>query len=340
MRIRSVFKSIAVLVPLGTILASCNFTPYAARINGTYISQNQLNSELNAISANPTFVSQLEKSQGSIHGSGTGTYSSAFTAEILNRRISVTLVQQALAKRHITVTPQDLAVAYPVAAAGFGGAAVFSGFPKSYQATLVSDTAAIDTLEASLVKKSLSASSVNQYYNQNLSSFTEYCSSEILATTQAQAQSLAAKISAGAAFATIASKYSKDPNTAPNGGAVGCGLISQYSSAFGSTYAGVVQNTKVNQVSQPFQGTSGWYLVEVTSEPKLSESQAEPTVVSNLLGASAPTKLASYIQAFAKSSNIAINPSYGNLSLAHGQIAVLPPSAPSPAARNFFPTPA
>jgi parvulin-like peptidyl-prolyl isomerase len=333
-------KAISFVSLSAALLSSCSLSQYAAKVNGQVITQGQLVSELKDVASNKPFVAQIEKSQGSIYGSGAGTFSSAFTAEILNRRISVTLIQQALKKLHLPVSQSALAVAYPEAAAGFGGATVFAGFPKNYQAQLVNDTAAIDTLEAHLVGKSLSPTAVNNYYNQHLGAFTEYCSSDILVTTQSAAASIAKQVAAGSSFASLAQKDSKDTNTASNGGALGCGLLSQYSQAFGPSFAQEVSSLGVNQVSSPFQGSQGWYLIEVTSKPVVPETQAVPNIVTQLLGSAAPTKLADYVQSFAKASQVEVNPSYGRLSLANGQVSVLPPSAPSAAAQKaFFATP-
>ncbi len=333
-------KEVVLTAGAGVLLSACSVSPYAAKVNGTVITQGELINELKSVALNKSFVAQLEKSQGSIYGSGSGTFSSTFTAEILNRRISITLINEALDRLHLKVSPSALAVAYPVASAGFGGATVFAGFPKAYQAQLISDTAAVNTLESHLAGKVLTSSTINSYYNQHVGSFTEYCSSDILVSTQSQASSLASQISKGASFSTIAKKYSKDTNTAANGGVLGCGLLSQYTSAFGSTFTSAVSALGVNQVSKPFKGGQGWYLVEVTSKPVVPEAQAVPSIVSQLLGSQAPTKLAQYVQSFAKSSSVYVNPAYGSLSLANGQVAVLPPSQPSSVAqKGFFPTP-
>ncbi len=333
-------REVVLVVGAAVTLSACSVAPYAAKVNGKVITQSQLMNEMNSMASNKAFVAQIQKSQGSIYGSGTGTFSSKFTAQILNRRISITLVDEALSRLHLKISPSVLSVAYPMAASAFGGTAVFSAFSKSYQAQLIKDTAAVNALEAHLAGKQLTPSSINSYYNHNIGSFTEYCSSEILVPTQAEASTLATKIAKGAAFPAVASKYSKDTTNAANGGVLGCGLLSQYTSAFGPAFTSAVSSLGVNQVSKPFQGIKGWYLVDVTSKPVVPEAQATPTIVSQLLGSKAGTQLVQYVQSFAKASNIYVNPAFGSLSLANGQVAVLPPSQPSATAqKGFFPTP-
>ncbi len=329
------------LVGVGSLaLAACSISPYAVIINGQRISVASLDAELNQITSNKSFVAQVESGHEQVFGAGAGTYSSTFTSQILNRRISVDLVEQRLAQLKLPVSNQELAIASSVAVAGFGGSSVFSQFPKAYQQQLISDTAALDTFEAHLVNVQLTSSAIEAYYKSNLATFTQYCASQILVPTVAEASALRAKIIAGASFASVAQASSQDPNTASRGGAVGCGQSSSYVQAFGAAFASAVVGTPLNTPSAPVQTSSGYSLVEVTSKSVPPVSSVVSEVVSSLLGPKAQTLLGAAIQQSARNSTFVVNPQYGSLSVnSTGGVGVIPPAVPSLGAQQFFKTP-
>jgi hypothetical protein len=323
-----------------SLLASCSITPDAAVVNAKPISVAQLNSELAAITSNKAFVSQVESSSQPVFGAGSSTYATSFVAQILNRRISVDLVEQALARAHYRLSAVDLAIGRQVATAGFGGSAVFNAFPASYQAQLAHDTAAINALQAYLEHVSLTQAAINAYYSANKANLVEYCVSQILVGTQAQAATLQHSIAQGANFASTAASQSLDTNSASKGGAIGCGRIADFTRAFGAGYAQVVAGLALNTVSSPVQISNGWVILEVTAKSLPPETTDVAVVVGALLGANAQAVLASDIQRFAKHSSISVNPAYGTLSIKSGNVAVIPPSTPSKSALNYFRTPA
>jgi parvulin-like peptidyl-prolyl isomerase len=309
-------------------------------VNGQRISVAALDTELHQITSNKSFVAQVESGHEQVFGAGTGTYSSTFTSQILDRRISVDLVEQRLAGLKIAVSNQELAIASSVAAAGFGGASVFAQFPRPYQQQLISDTAALDTYEAHLAHVQLTSAAIESFYRDNLATFTQYCASQILVPTQADANVLRSKILAGASFASVAQASSQDPNTASHGGVIGCGQSSSYAQAFGTAFAAVVVGTPLNTPSQPVQTSSGFSLIDVTSKSVPPVSSVVSEVVTSLLGSRAQTLLGDAIQLSARSSTFVVNPQYGSLSLnSTGGVGVIPPSAPSLAAQQFFKTP-
>lgn len=320
-------------------LASCSIAPYAAVVNGQTISVSSLNDELAQISSNRSFVAQVASANEQVFGTGTATYNAKFTAQILNRRISVVLVEQALKARGLAITKQDLAIGASVAASGFGGASVFSQFPGAYQSELAHDTAALDVLEAHLVGVKINPSTISAYYQSHQAALTEFCASQILVGSQAEANLLRAKIAGGATFASVAQAYSKDPNTSQNGGAVGCGRASDYAEAFGSAFSAAVTTLPLNTVSTPIQISAGWTIVEVTAKTLPPIASVLSVVVSDLLGTQAQALLGSFIQSKAKGAAIKVNPTYGSIAFSGTSVGVTAPLVPSAAAQYYFPTP-
>lgn len=113
----------------GGLAAAAFLVPMdAASVNGTSVSQQDLNSDVNAIAGSAYYQCYLNSqeylsSQGSqqlppVVGAGTGQYAgdhptatSAFTSNYLSTKIGHQLVLQLADERHVTVTPADLTTA-------------------------------------------------------------------------------------------------------------------------------------------------------------------------------------------------------------------------------------
>lgn len=328
-------SKIVAFLGVGAILSSCGTASVAATVNGATISSQALTSEINSITANQTFVKQLQSSQ-QIFGTGTNTYDMNFVDEVLNRRISMVLIDQEAKKLGIHLTSQDIALGRVDAEQTFGGATVFAQFPKEYQAQLIKDSAMLDVVEARLVHANISLSSLQNYYNSHTAQFADICSSQILVSTQAQANSIYQQLQGNADFASLAKADSGDPNTAPNGGAVGCGTYSDYVSALGAQYAQVVVNLGANSIAPPVHLPTGWSIIKVTSRSTLPFDQLTPQIRAAILGSKGQSAITNLLSQSTKSSTVTVNSQYGKLTATSNGAGVAPFASPSPAKLNFF----
>ena len=122
------FLVLLVVLAGGVAWAAFSVPSNAATVNGTTISQQDLNSDVSAIANSAYYQCYLNSeeylsSEGSeeappVLGAGTGQYAgdhptatSAFVASYLETDIGHELVLQLAAERHVTVTPADLATA-------------------------------------------------------------------------------------------------------------------------------------------------------------------------------------------------------------------------------------
>lgn len=325
------------LLGVGVALSGCVSSSVAATVNGTAISTSALLSEVKSITANQAFVKQLETSQ-QVYGQGNGgsTYSMTFVDEVLNRRISMNLINEEANKLGIKLTSQDIALGRVDAEQTFGGASVFSQFSKEYQAQLIKDSAILDVVEARLVNADISLNALRSYYSAHASEFDNICSSQILVSTQAQANSIFQQLQGNGNFAALAKAYSGDPNTAPNGGAVGCGTYSNYVSALGSQYAQIVKTLAPNSIAPPAHLPTGWAIIEVTSRSTLPFDQLTPQIRAAILGTKGQTAMTNLVNQNAKTAAISINPRYGQISATSSGSGVSPMISPSPSLLNFF----
>lgn len=155
-------------------------------------------------------------------------------------------------------------------------------------------------------------------------------------STQAQANSIFQQLQGNGNFAALAKAYSGDPNTAPNGGAVGCGTYSNYVSALGSQYAQIVKTLAPNSIAPPAHLPTGWAIIEVTSRSTLPFDQLTPQIRAAILGTKGQTAMTNLVNQNAKTAAISINPRYGQISATSSGSGVSPMISPSPSLLNFF----
>lgn len=323
------------LLGVGIVLSGCTSTSTAASVNGTNISSKALLAEMSSITSNKAFVKQVESSQ-KVFGQGSNSYNMAFVDEVLNRRISMDLIYQEARKLHISLNSEDIALGRIDAEQTFGGTSVFDQFPKSYQAQLTKDAATLDAVEAGLIHANISLGALKKYYDSNPAQFATICSSQILVGTQAQANSIYSQLKAGGNFASLAKADSGDPNTAPNGGAVGCGTYANYVSALGAAYANVVKTLAPNKFAKPVHLPTGWAIIEVTSRTSAPFDQLTPQIRAAILGTKGQNAISSYLTNVAKTSDITVSPKYGKISVTSSGVGVSPIAAPASSKLNFF----
>ena len=326
------------LIGVGAALSGCVISPtVAATVNGKAITSTALISEVKAITANKAFVKQLEASQ-QVYGQGrnSSTYDMTFVDEVLNRRISMDIIGNEAQKLGIKLTAQDIALGRVDAEQTFGGASVFDQFSKQYQAQLIKDSSILDAVEASLVHANISLNALRKYYSAHSVQFDNICSSQILVSTQAQANSVYQQLQQGANFAALAKADSGDPNTAPNGGAVGCGTYANYVSALGSQYAAVVKHMVANSIAPPSHLPTGWAIIQVTSRSTLPFDQLTPQIRAAILGTKGQNAITNLLSNGAKQASITVNSQYGHITTSGSASGVAPFSPPAQGILNFF----
>jgi foldase protein PrsA len=311
---------------LALVAGACDLTPYAAVVNGHTISQASLDAELSAIRSNRAFLASLER-QGPVEGSGTASFAIGFVDSVLDRDIALALVRQDLARRRVSVTPEELAIATSEEVAALGGTAVFDAFPASYRRTLVEERAEVLALEASLAGVSLGRRSLERYYEAHEAGLALACVSHILVQNAAAAASVEAQLAKGASFAALARADSIDASSAPTGGQLGCHPVSAYRSAFGAAFANAVATLPLGHPSPPVPTPYGTAILEVTARQVPSFSAALPEVLGALLG-STGQRLVATVARLAAHARVEVNPEYGRFAVEHGQATILPPASP------------
>lgn len=313
---------------ISLITSACTISPYAAQVGTQYISVNALNAELHAIAGNPAFVSSLTANE-KVFGNSKSTFTTQFVDQVLNMRIGLTLIENANHKLHLRLSKTDTEIAGLTAQQTYGGASVFAAFPSAYQKELIADAGNIAVLESYLTHTNISLSSLSNYYHANISLFTRICAAHIVVSSAQTATTIYNQVHGGASFATLAKTQSLDPNTAPNGGYIGCGTYGNFASAFGTSFASELVAGQQNVALQPVQITGGYSVPMVVSKTALSFSEAIPAVIGTMFGSQGSSDLNAFVSGLAKRQNITVNPVYGTYSNAGVTSSVVPPPLPA-----------
>jgi hypothetical protein len=342
------------VVVTGSLAAACDITPPAASSNGATISTASLNSQLHTLETTAAggCLLQLENAQladtsGQGDG-GPGTYTMTFANAVLNNQVGDLLAEQFAASKGITVTPADLDTAksdfvstldgeissavqqsesegtisfcQDASGASITGAALLAGLPSDLRTAQIRNQAVDEKLLAH--GADLSPAAVAAYYDANQALFTQACVSVIATDTQAHAEQLVAEINGGTSFADVAKANSLDSQTAANGGALGCDYtVSQVEQAL------QVQSLTPGQPIAPVQdsSTGQWIIYEVTSQTVEPLSAAASVARRELLQATDNVnRVSREIVAFARSSDVSVDPRYGTWK----RLAIVPPVAP------------
>jgi hypothetical protein len=89
------------------LLAACSASSgTAVSVNGTELSNKDFQEWLRLISANKSLKAQTQTT-----GVNSNTYNTTFTTGVLNNQVTFALIDQELARRHITLSPSDLSAA-------------------------------------------------------------------------------------------------------------------------------------------------------------------------------------------------------------------------------------
>jgi len=311
-------------------LTGCNLrlSPYAAIVNGSEISQQELNDSLSAIVNNSSYKCTIQAS-GTTHllGAGDGTYSSAFSAEVLSILIQDNVVHQHVARLGLTVPSslQPIAMAQleasttPATSCPGSGASLITAFRPSYLQLLLRFQMDEDVLAAHLVGTTLQKDHLASYVASHENTMSMACVSVIVVASKAVAASLQAQVRRGASFATLAKAHSTDTSTAPQGGVIGCVPTTAFNPPLDKVIAGLT----TGRVSSPISFSSSWLLLLVTKR----QAEAYSQEVSSIVSAEQSTFSTLFPQLI-RSAKIEVDPQYGTWNKKPNPPAVEPNAGP------------
>jgi foldase protein PrsA len=326
---RTFFCLVALAALVGVACGSLQAN--AATVNGTRITQKDVDQELKAIKANSKYLDALDPSRKQILGSGTNTFNSEFTAFVLNQDIDYQLIDSEVARRKLKPAAADIDRAKQTVIRQVGGEDVYNAFPKWYQDKLQQRFANVIVLANALAGGADDAKA-QEYYKAHQSEFEQACTSHILVDSKEKADEIEAKLKSGQDFATLAKTESKDTGSAQKGGEVGCygrsaQLVPEYLDA---SFA-----QPVGQPGPPVQSQFGFHIIKVTSRnvPPYDEVKDQ---VAQAIGQGGGQQLQTWITDALKKAKVTVNPKYGKFNKDKPVPQVDAPQAP-PTATTTIP---
>lgn len=325
------------LTALSVLLGACNaqVTPYAAKVGSSTISTSSLNDAMRSVAGNSGYRCQLlagASSSGTpipIEGKGGTAFATSFAADVLTQLVQYQAVhadivrlglkESAFARQLVT---SHLAAQYNLSSTSSctaTGAQVLAGFSTSYRNVLSQAQLDDYVLIAHLAGVSLTTAGVTAYEATHKSASTLACTSVIEVGSKTAATAAAKQIAAGSSFASVAKSESTD-SSASSGGALGCVFPSEFASPLNTTVADLA----TGQVSAPVQFGTSYLLLEVTSRPLASLSQAAYQLIVD-----EQTKSQAAITKTIDSANVSVDPSYGSWKHASSGWSVAAPAGPA-----------
>jgi hypothetical protein len=350
---------VALIIAAGGLAAAAFAIPKnAATVNGTAVTQSQLNADVTAIAKSPDYQCYLNaqaylESSGQqitapLVGAGQSTDSTsyptattAFVAPYVATKINQVMVDNLATARGLTVTSQEITAAQAEqsgqitetmsqAAQHTQSPSITCGsaVPLTGKVVLASmpgwfnQQTATSNATAGVLENSLSGANTTaglmQYFNAHRALFDTACFSDAEYSSQTDAAAAAQKVAAGTPFAQVAAA------AATGSGPQGCqnlyGIATQLASVID------LNTLKTNTVSPPISVGGTYLLLQITSRTPSSFAKAEPSVREALgqVGATAAGRL---LVAAEKRTSITVDPRYGTWKAPQGEVA-LPTTPP------------
>lgn len=333
----------ALVVAMVTSGCGDTIRPAAATVNGTQISQDALDEELEAIRSNVAYVETVERGGFRVRGEGRGTLSNSFVGRVLTRQIFLFLVHEEFVRQGLELDDDDIRAGRDQVVESVGGKPTFDAFPNAYQQTLLRRNAEVAALQDALSGDEVTAEDVRAYYEENSEQFAETCASHILFSPtgpdgqidQAQveprlaelteaAAAARAEIVAGADFGAVAAQRSADASNKNQGGELGCGPPGRFVPEFETAMDALT----VGEVSEPVATQFGVHLIKVTDRRTKPLEEAAPDIEQRLR-AEGQDEFSGFLEEAVRSARISVNPRYGTFEKEGQSPGIVPPDAPT-----------
>lgn len=260
-RTRSRLVLTCLVLSCAGLLAACG-PKAAATVNGVQIMQSQIDSQIATMKQqHPTIF----------EGANGQQLESQFRKRILDTLVTNVLVVQEAKAQGVTASDTEVATRLQAMMAGYPSSAAFSAALKKMGSSLeeLKQRTSTQILTQKMVDKITAGVKVTDaealdYYRANKELFggqpkVHVLMIKIAMSDSAKAKALAARLKAGASFATAAKLDSTDLASKKAGGDLGLKPLNELP----ADIAGAVRVAPIGAVVGPFQGMAGLYIIKV-----------------------------------------------------------------------------
>ncbi|MBI2237779.1 MAG: peptidylprolyl isomerase, partial [Actinobacteria bacterium] len=301
-----------VLVALLALSACSKARPPAAVVDGERITDEQLASDMKLF----TFLARLGRAPCGQPEQGESK-ESACARLTLSNLIQEDLVKHYARAHDVTVPDATVSDAIAQLETNLGGAADLEGRLKESGLTsedlraLAARLLLFNEVQRALAEEQFTDAELRQAYEANLNQYTELHAAHILVKTKGQAERLEEQVTAKN-FGELAKRYSIDPSAKQNGGDLG----EVVASTFDATFVETALALEPGEISRPVRTQFGWHIIRLIS----ADVQPFEDVRSQLLDDAAGNVFGTWLRDRLATAEITVNPKYGRLDTATGQI--------------------
>lgn len=325
------FVSLIVLVSLTALLVGCGdyddrngaMSGDAAVVNGTKITNEQFNKELDALLANEGLVKAVEGQGGAPLTTEDGKVAPALAASWLQQDISWVLIDQMAKDLGVEPTAANRKTAASTAESAYPSPEVWAAFPEWFRDAQVEALAVSGAVVEELTKTKPTDADLQAAYAAIPAEQVPQvqCISHILlpATETAKAAELKKQIDKGADFAELAKANSTD-GSKDAGGSLGC--LRSDTSNLDPTFQQAADAATVGKVTDPVTSQFGIHLILVTDRHPASVEDLKTELTQQFQS----QQIKAYVTKFNEKSKVTVDPHWGTVKLENGQWVVTPPA--------------
>ena len=334
---RTFFTALALSLAAAAALTGCPFNigPYAAVVDGTTISQQELTDSVSSAAANAAYLCSVTSGYQvplTTKGAGTGTYDVNFVDFVLRTLVRAKLSSDEVSRRHLSVTSfldpiakEQLGGSLGSAVPGCSGtgASVMAQLSPVYRNALLNFYENLDALGAARQGIVLTNAGISQYANQHPEFSQVVCLNYIQAASMALAQHAIAEVTKGTPFTTVAAH-----TTAATSTTIPCTPLGQFPPQISSAIASLA----VGGMTAPIIYQQNIYIFQLSARQPATPEQFIATIVANV-----QSSFPAVIAEIDASGSVRLDPAYGSWSrVSSNSGPISPPPAPPD---KFVPAP-
>lgn len=273
MKALRVAVSLVLVAGLALGLAGCSDKDVAARVNGEVIKKSELDVQVEKLKEQYPQMFSGADGEGRLID---------FKQRLLDNMINAVLIRQAADEAGIDVSDEDVATKIEELKAGFQSPEQFdqalsqAGMDIATLEEQIRDQLITEQLIATLNEDTdVSDDEIAEYYETNKTQFNEQAAvhaAHILfdAADKATAEKVLAEVKGGGDFAALAKEYSKDPQSAANGGDLGW-PTTPYVPEFEAAAAAL----EPGEISGLVETQFGWHIIKLIEKRENRQKTVE-----------------------------------------------------------------
>jgi hypothetical protein len=321
--LRATLAGVALAATVSLVASGCDSSPFAASVNGQVVKQTALDAELAGRSANKAYIASVDATAASQHldlkveGPVSGTYSTAWAAQVLGEIVDGVAIHQHLSATHDLPSPAVTTAATAIQAAIYAQNLTWYHFSPAQRAAFADRFADEAVLYPSTGVPASYLKQVFAAYGGSL--FTSVCIQTVNVSVSGAGGVLDLAASRSRALAV---QRAIDAGTGGSEGSTTC----YDQTGFAALPLGLISTVlglAAHRASVPQKTTYGYQVIGVPTRHLIPTGPALDQVLSAANNVKAGANRTAAVIAAAR---VQVNPAYGTWARSGGVYRIVPPS--------------